>query len=151
MTTNDPKPITLIVTVYPPKKNARRVVVSGAPEGEMPLILDGLFPDRHVLLDRVFALVLKRDPQLVTIAEPKPGKAKSITAGADDYEEESAKATDQLVTDGAVITEAEELPAIEGDTAAQLSAISSPEEPGEVSTLEAQILEWKDEDHGEQD
>ncbi|MGV0976389.1 MAG: hypothetical protein ACOYBO_10715 [Azonexus sp.] len=160
MTTNDQKPITLIVTIYPLKKNTRRVVVSGAPEGEMPLIMDGLFPDRHALLDRVFALVLKRDPQVVTIAEPKTktGKAKSITAGADDDEEET-ETTDQLVTGDTVpvspSTEAENLPAIEGDDAPskELDARLQPASiaVGEMSTLEEQILEWKEEDHGEQD
>jgi hypothetical protein len=184
MTTNDPKPITLIVTIYPPKKNKRRVVVSGAPEGEMPLIMDGLFPDRHALLDRVFALVLKRDPQVVTIAEQKvkAGKAKSITAGADDEDDpeddtvankhekddyggprqigpDGEEATDQLVTGDAVpvspITEAENLPVIEGDNAAtkELDARLQPASiaVGEMSTLEEQILDWKEEDHGQQD
>jgi hypothetical protein len=138
MTTTDPKPITLIVTIYPPKKNTRRVVISGAPEGEMPLMLDGLFPERHALLDRVFAMVLKRAPQLVTLKADKPGKSKSVTAGADAEEEpgnrepdEAADATqsaasDQLVsadTDAESVpvssiigtTSNEELPAIEGD------------------------------------
>jgi hypothetical protein len=138
-------PVVLTVTVYPPKKNKRLVVVSGAPEGEMPLLLTGLFQDRHTLLDQAYAQCLKRDPQLVTIVEPKASKAKSITAGANDDETEEAETTDQLVE------AAEDLPAIESDAVAILSDISSPTEPGEVSTLEAQIMDWKDEDHGQQD
>jgi len=131
----DPKPITLIVTIYPPKKGTRRVVVSGAPEGEMPLLIDGLFPERHALLDRAFAGVLKREPQIVTLKDDKRGKSKSITASADDDDDEETSvtesdATDQLVTDADVsepenaesvpvspITGSDELPEIEGDTA----------------------------------
>jgi hypothetical protein len=143
-------PVVLTVTVYPPKKGVRKVVVSGAPEGEMPLMLMGLFQDRHTLLDQAYAQCMKRDPQLVTIEEPKAkaGKAKSITAGADD-ETDEAETTDQLVESPAAPDE--DLPAIDGDAAATLSDISSPAEPGEVSTLEAQILDWKEEEHGQQD
>jgi hypothetical protein len=178
-------PIVLTVTVYPPKKNVRKVVVTGAPQGEMPLLLTGAFQERHALLDQAYAQCLKRDPQLVTVAEAKPTKAsktKSITAGADDEDapEEDTPAnqyekddyggpsqigpdgeedTDQLVTDAAVpvspITEAENLPAIEGDDAPskELDARLQPASiaVGEMSTLEEQILEWKEEDHGQQD
>jgi hypothetical protein len=151
-------PVVLTVTVYPPKKGVRKVVVSGAPEGEMPLMLTGLFQDRHTLLDQAYAQCLKRDPQLVTIVETKPtvSKAKSITAGADDDETDEAETTDQLVEDltpsPSPLGEGDEdLPAIECDAVAILSDISSPTERGEVSTLEAQILDWKEEDHGQQD
>jgi hypothetical protein len=156
-------PIVLTVTVYAPKKGVRKVVVSGAPEGEMPLLLTGVFQDRHTLLDQAYAQCLKRDPQLVTIAEPKAkaGKAKSITAGADE-DEEAAETTeeqdsDQLVKDVPVSpsTEAENLPAIEGDDAPskELDARLQPASiaVGAMSTLEEQILEWKDEDHAQQD
>lgn len=68
------KPITLIVTVYPPKKAVRKVLVSGAPEGEMPVLMAGLFQERHTLLDTVYAAVSKRDPQIVTLKESKPSK-----------------------------------------------------------------------------
>lgn len=132
-TTDDPKPITLIVTIYPPKKNVRHVMVSGAPEGEMPLLFTGIFQERHALLDQAFAGVLKREPQIVTLKDDKPGKSKSITASADDDDEETpvteSDATDQLVTDAEVsesesaesvpvspITGSDELPAIDGDT-----------------------------------
>lgn len=165
MKTNDPKPITLIVTIYPPKKNARRVVVSGAPEGEMPVILDGLFPDRHALLDRVFALVLKRDPQVVTIAEPKTGKAKSITAGADDDEEAETteeQDSDQLVKDVLVSPSTgstepdEELPEIEGDvTGASPEAVALFENQLNITVgaLDSAAIEPEEEvvNDGEQD
>jgi len=128
-------PVVLTVTVYPPKKNKRMVVVSGAPEGEMPLVLTGLFQERHALLDQAYAQCMKRKPQLVTLKgdkSSKPDKAKSITGGVEDDDEETSvtesDATDQLVTDAEVsepknaesvpvspITESE-LPLIEGDT-----------------------------------
>jgi len=134
VTGDAPKPITLIVTIYPPKKGQRHVMVSGAPEGEMPLIFTGIFQERHALLDQAFAGVLKREPQIVTLKDDKPGKSKSITASADDDDDDEnsvteSEATDQLVTDAEVsepenaesvpvspITNTEELPAIDGDT-----------------------------------
>jgi hypothetical protein len=143
MKTNDPKPITLIVTIYPPKKGVRKVIVSGAPNGEMPVLLGGPFQDRHVLLDQAYAAVVKRDPQLVTIKESvsrKGAKTQSEEEPGNREPDEGAENVDQLV---------EELPAIEGDEV--LSDISSPAESGEVSTLEEQILAWKDGEHGEQD
>ncbi len=97
MTKNDePKPITLIVTIYPPKKDKRKVVVSAAPEGEMPAIFNGLFPDRHALLDRAFAAVLKRDPQVVT----KPAASQPDESDAEDVDsdETTPGASDQLVS-----------------------------------------------------
>lgn len=128
---NDPKPITLIVTIYPPKKNVRHVMVSGAPEGEMPLLFTGIFQERHALLDQAFAGVLKREPQIVTLKADKASTAKSITGDASDDETEEADsketASDQLVSEVSEpenaesvpvspITSAEELPAIDGDT-----------------------------------
>jgi len=130
-----PKPITLIVTIYPPKKNVRHVMVSGAPEGEMPLLLTGTFQERHTLLDQAFAGVLKREPQFVlTTVTTKPDKSKSVTGGVDDEESSAAEDGDQLVSDSSEpesddsnaksvpvspITSSEDLPAIEGDTADQ--------------------------------
>ncbi len=124
----EPKEITLIVSIYPPKKGQRRVVISGAPEGEMPLIVEGLFPERHTLLDRAFADLLKRKPQIVKVS----ASAKSKSAdddNADDEEKETEapqEATDQLVSDKA--EESAEalknisLPEIEGDTASTIES-----------------------------
>lgn len=150
-TTDDPKPITLIVTIYPPKKGQRHVMVSGAPEGEMPLLFTGIFQERHALLDQAFAGVLKREPQIVTLKADKASTAKSITGDASDDETEEAEskeaASDQLVTDAEVsepenaesvpvspITNTEELPAIDGDTATS----------EDVQRFEAALEELKD-------
>ena len=147
---NADKPIVLTVVIYPPKKNKRAVIVSGAPEGEMPLALVGLFQDRHALLDQAYGAVLKRDPQLVTIKEPatkKIGKSKSITAGVDDEDEtEETETSDQMVTgDAAPVspsTEAEDLHAIEGDDA--------PPEEDAVKKFEAQLISLSNADAGEE-
>ncbi len=131
-----PKPITLIVTIYPPKKNVRHVMVSGAPEGEMPLIFIGNFQERHALLDQAFAGVLKREPQIVTL---KVDKSRSVTGDVVDEEEPGNRepdedaASDQLVSDSgdgesvpvSPITESENLPQIEGDTNPLEAAIES--------------------------
>jgi len=128
------KPILLTIGVYPPnKKNERRIIISGAPDGEMPVLLTGLFPERHALLDRAYAQILKRDPQLVTLKEEKAektSKSKSKGASSDDDDDEpgddgeTVEASDQLVSDNP-------LPASPVDTGeeqetAQLSDISEP-------------------------
>lgn len=161
VTGDAPKPITLIVTIYPPKKGQRHVMVSGAPEGEMPLIFTGIFQERHALLDQAFAGVLKREPQIVTLKDDKPGKpdkAKSITGGVEDDDEETSvtesDATDQLVTDAEVsepenaesvpvspITGSDELPEIEGDTATS----------EDVQRFEAALEELKDDTTAQDD
>ena len=120
---DEPKPIMLIVTIFPPKKGNRSIIVSGAPADEMPIVLYGQFADRHALLDQAFADVLKREPQTVTVKEDKKAKP---AADDDDKEEQG----DQLVSEETPvameadarpisdITEPESLPAIEGDAAA---------------------------------
>lgn len=153
------KPLTIIVTVLPPKRGSRLMIVSAAREGEMPLILGGAFADRYHLLDQAYATVMKRDPQVVTVKEetPKHRQSKFVNGKLrkDEDEEEAVKRepdedpekSDQLVgEDGPspqpspLKGEGEELPAIEGDEVApedaavgefeaQLSDISSPEEP----------------------
>ena len=40
------KPLNIIVTVLPPKRGSRVMIVSAAREGEMPLMLGGPFADR---------------------------------------------------------------------------------------------------------
>lgn len=134
------KPMTIIVTVLPPKRGGRTMIVSAAREGEMPIVLDGLFADRHHLLDQAYAAVLKREPQVVTIKEEKTSKAnrapKPAEQEADEAEEDgkeekivadvdTARDGDQLVAAKPVT---EELPAIEGDEVAELSDISSAED-----------------------
>lgn len=144
----EPKPIVVSMTIYPIKHGVRKVLVSAAPIGEMPLVVGGTFQERYNLLDTAYAGVMKRDPQLVTIKEPKAGKSKSITAEVDD---DTPEATDQLVSGESVpvspITEAENLPAIEGDDVPPAAAVA-------VEQFEAQLNDLKsggEVDDGEQD
>lgn len=162
-TTDDPKPITLIVTIYPPKKGQRHVMVSGAPEGEMPLLFTGIFQERHALLDQAFAGVLKREPQIVTLKADKASTAKSITGDASDDETEEVDskeaASDQLVTDAEVsepesaesvpvspITSADDLPAIYGDTGDL--AESSRNFEAALEDIKAEQTDAEDNDNG---
>jgi hypothetical protein len=150
---NADRPITLIVTVYPPKKDKRRILISAAPDGEMPLMFSGLFPDRHALLDRAFAGVLKRDPQVVTVKIEKKGKvsADQIINDGSQASEETGE-SDQLVTDqeseSAVpvspITETTE------ETSGQLIALSEREDPEQLPLIEGDENS-SEVDDGEQD
>lgn len=134
-------PIVLTLTIYPPKKNQRHVVVTGAPEGEMPLLLEGVFAERHALLDQAFTTVLKRAPQTITLKESKPktSKPKATAAAdepADDDAEESASKNDPPEaaeeSSGNISNEAAaDLPAIDGDTAA---AEDDEDEPADETT-----------------
>lgn len=148
---NELKPIVLTVTIYPPKKGVRKVVVTGAPEGEMPLLLEGVFAERHALIDQAFSGVLKRDPQVVTLKEEKPAKSKSKGTAADDDgeqgDEAAADASDQLVSEDGP------LPASPVDTGgeketAQLSDIS---EPADLPVIEGDDTNNEVGNDGEQD
>ena len=160
---NELKPIVLTVTIYPPKKGVRKVVVTGAPEGEMPLLLEGVFAERHALIDQAFSGVLKRDPQVVTLKEEKPAKSKSKGAAADDDEEEQggeavADASDQPMHRAAdagqvLVSEDGPLPTSPVDTGeeqetAQLSDIS---EPADLPVIEGDDTNNEVGNDGEQD
>ena len=121
------KPIQLNITIQPPAANGKRkVVVSGAPEGEMPHILTGEFSQMHALLDQTYVALLKRDPQVVKVKNAESGddgtkrrKNKSVRAisnRGDGGKRGDAK-PDQLDRSGNTPeTNDEELPVIEGDT-----------------------------------
>lgn len=135
----DEKAVTIIVTVLPPKKGGRKMLVSAARDGEMPLVLSGLFADRHHLLDQAYAMAMKREAQIVTVKEDKkkrgqeeeePGNREPDEDGERKIvaEIDTARDGDQLVAAKPVT---EELPAIEGDEAGSaqtLSDISSSED-----------------------
>ncbi len=91
--------IILTVSIGPLKNGKRKVVVSGAPEKEMPVIKIGTFPELHRLLDAVWVELQKRDPQVVTVkdkpkvaAKSKP-KADKAPADEDESTEETETAT----------------------------------------------------------
>lgn len=140
--------MTIIVTLLPPKKGKRKLVISAAPEGEMPLLITGEFSERHALLDRAYATVMKRDPQVVTLPADKTtnkaNRAPKTDAQISDEVEEAAdqepapldraSVTDESVPVSPIIgtEETDELPAIEGDTVETLQA-TSPQDEEEAS------------------
>lgn len=76
-----PKPITIAVLVAPPTKEGRLIVVSAAPEGELPVIKTGVFAQLHPLINEVWGELQRREPLLpdpATMTEkPAPVAAKS--------------------------------------------------------------------------
>jgi hypothetical protein len=78
-----PAPTLLTVTVMPAKNGKRKIIVSGAPAGEMPIVRTGLFADRHVLLDEVWGELQHRKPQVVKAkGQTKKDKAPNEQAQA---------------------------------------------------------------------
>ncbi len=126
-------PIVLTLTIYPAKKNQRKIAVTGAPEGEMPLLLEGVFAERHALLDQAFTAVLKRDPQIISLKTDHKAKtgvkfgpgatvddddeAETETADPADAAAEESEAPDAASGNISNATDAD-LPAIDGDTTA---------------------------------
>ena len=112
------KPIQLNITIQPAAANGKRkVVVSGAPEGEMPHIITGEFSQMHALIDQTYVALLKRDPQVVKVknaASGDDGAKKRKPVGAKHASPKSKP--DQLDRSGDSPENDEELPVIEGDT-----------------------------------
>ena len=116
----DDKVITIITTIHPVKRGGKRAItVAAAPEGELPLMLTGVFADRHQLADRAFGELIKRKPVTPKLT---PGKAAKEVAESEPAE---APAAPELAVDevGPIETPATEpLPAIAGDDAGDLPA-----------------------------
>ena len=157
--TDKPSDIILTITVSPLANSKRQVLVSGAPEKEMPVVRTGLFPELHGLIDQVWIELMKRKPQVVTVKVEKPkttaaGEQGSRGAGETETETETTQSGDQSVAgaepDAApdpvtaaenaagadVLPEApaepEQLPMIEGDPTSNLAS-QSPISTSEVS------------------
>lgn len=137
----DDKAITIITTIHPAKKGGKRAVtVAAAPEGEMPLMLTGVFAERHQLADRAFGELLKRKPLTpkVTAAAAKPAGGRAAVGKAKKTGNKKTPATRTGAVEGGAIAAAEEsdqigpavetpaapageaLPEIEGDNDGQL-------------------------------
>lgn len=87
--------IVITITVSPLKNGKRAILLSGAPEGEMPEMRVGLFTQLHSLLDEVWVTLHKRKSQLVS--KPKAA-AKSMPQATDD-EAETAEPTNADATE----------------------------------------------------
>ena len=66
--------IIITATVAPLKSGKRAVIVSAAPEGELPVILSGNFDELKTLFDEAWLALLKREPVVV------PDKARKVEA-----------------------------------------------------------------------
>ena len=73
MSLND-QTIIITATVAPLKGGKRAVIVSAAPEGELPVILSGNFAELKILFDEAWLALLKREPVVV------PDKARKVEA-----------------------------------------------------------------------
>lgn len=81
-TPSNQKTIVLMVEVLPADaRGNRKIIVSGAPKEEMPLVRAGLFANRHALLDEIYRDVMKRKPQVIK-------RAASATAKREDAKDE---------------------------------------------------------------
>jgi hypothetical protein len=117
--------IVITLTVKEPKGKGRPIIVSAAPAGEMPLILTGLFQDRHRLLDEIWIDLLTRKPQIVKVAAAKVADEKKVAEkDGDESEEAEAPAAETEEKPDQLVRPAEDLPVIEGDAPA-----GAPDEP----------------------
>lgn len=76
------KTIILTITVYPFDKNKRRILVAGAPAGEMPIARSGLFHEMHDLVDQVWLDLAGRKPQTVHAKKDAGVVTTSVVDGA---------------------------------------------------------------------
>mgnify|MGYP001581900330 CR=1 FL=1 len=116
MSKND-TPIILTVTIQPAAANGKRkVIVSGAPEGEMPHIVTGEFPQLHTLIDQTYVALLKRDPQVVKVKklESAADSAKKSKSKPAKVASKKADQLDRPDDDGKPESDSD-LPVIEGD------------------------------------
>ncbi len=117
----------ITITIQPLAKGTRKVLVSGAPEGEMPVVRAGMFQELQHLIGGVWVELQKRKPQTVKVpAATKTAtakKPKEKDADADETENEAAEDSnapatatepDQLVAPAPPAA----LPTIEGDPTA---------------------------------
>lgn len=58
------KSIVITITVLPFAKGKRRLIVSGAPQGEMPVVHTGEFAQVHQLINSAWAELVRRKPQV---------------------------------------------------------------------------------------
>lgn len=108
-TSAEPKPVVLTVTIFPLKNGKRPLVISGAPDGEMPVVRTGNFSEIHRLFDELWLEMIKRKPKVV--ARPTASKSTERTSkasGEDKDEAPESGEADTETTDEAQETSAEE-------------------------------------------
>ena len=112
MSLND-QTIIITATVAPLKGGKRAVIVSAAPEGELPVILSGNFAELKTLFDDAWLALLKREPVVVPdkarkVEAEKPAPNKDAAPEPDD--EPETVETDTIEPEPAPVVEAEPEP-----------------------------------------
>ena len=75
------KSLLITIEIAPPHKGARAIIVSGAPDGEIPTIRSGVFADLHGLVNATWAELQRREPQVPNVdAAPLPTASASQSA-----------------------------------------------------------------------
>lgn len=131
------KPVILTVTIFPLRNGKRPLVISGAPDGEMPVVRAGNFSEIHPLFDELWLELIKRKPKIVTKPAVKTNQPdKKTTAQADDDEDagvgEHSAPSDESQDDAAE-TDASETEEASAESVAELEqsiweAKSNPED-----------------------
>lgn len=118
------KQVVITITVLPLAKGKRRIIVSGAPEGEMPAVHSGEFAQVHQLINTTWAELMKRKAQVPKLTAPKTEPAKATKGDSGQAVSDEGDEGDQMVASETDAPEAEpapaagDLPVIEGDTGA---------------------------------
>ena len=100
------KSIVITITVLPFNKGKRKLIVSGAPQGEMPVVHTGEFAQVHQLVNAAWSELVRRKPQVP--------KVKATAAGGATVGETVAPQGDQLVAPAAEAADSgDDLPVIE--------------------------------------
>lgn len=126
MPANDPKPIIITITVLPFAKGKRRLIVSGAPQGEMPVVHAGDFSQVHPMFNAVWTELIKRKPQVPKLDKEKPAVASAPAQITPADPEGDAPEGDQLVASATSIDAGAGLPAIEDVAGVNTPAVSAP-------------------------
>jgi len=127
------KTIILTVTVFPFVKGKRKIVIAGAPEGEMPLAVTGTFQQLHELIDQVWLDLAGRKPQTVHAkSKPVALDSKPADGEADEAETSAAELVEAELVEAepaeAEPVEAEaKLPRIEGDAPPEADPVQAAE------------------------
>jgi hypothetical protein len=92
------KKIMFTATVYPRMDdNLPTVIVTCAPEGELPSVFSGFFADLHRLMDQAWIEVNTRKPLVVKSATKKVGK---VEVGETEHPEGEGEAGDPARIEG---------------------------------------------------
>lgn len=128
------KPVVVTVTINPLKNGKRPLVISGAPDGEMPVVRSGNFSEIHSLFDEMWLELIKRKPKVVTKPAVKPTQPDKKTTAKTDDDKDDGVAKPYLANDS---TQSEETQ----NQAAEIEEAGGEASPDDVAELEDSIRE----------